>query len=375
MFYDWLTVHQDHDTRLPIISDRHFIVIDNPTGEEVGTKQPTVDHKGSFSTLVKIRISGNRITVSGNPSRFGRTENLFGLTSLDQCITIFNRILETYQLPPFTKCTRVWHGVGEDGSRVHTLSDGAIITELHLTSNKAVGQGNEDAYLRGLSSLPYRHSIPRLHTNGKTTDWLTKRGKGGRLIYPSAYHKAYELALHALPKLKRTHGETSPEYKYLKSIIDYCDSHGVVRFEQKLKNEFLRRNGYSFYGLFDESTLRPIHDEFLAIDQKLQVEAMNLETISQRLLSEGIVTSTRAANTTTLYAIHWMHGQQFDFNKRATQTHRARLRKIGIDISLTCDLSKFSLVNVKSSRTVIAQPLAMPNWYQMPAVNHLKIAA
>lgn len=374
MFYDWLSVYQDHPDRLPTISDREFLAICTTTGEELGTKQPTVKHKGSFSTSVLIRISGNRVTVTGNPSRYNRLENLFGLTTLDQCIEVYNRILRDYGLPPFTKCKRVWQGVGEDGKRVHTFSDGAIITELHITSNKAVGRDNPDPYLAGLSTLPYRNSIPRLHANGKTADWLTKRGKGGRLIYPSAYNKAYELALHALPKIKKSHGETSSEYRYLKKIIDYCDSHGVVRFEQKLKNEFLRRNGFCFYGLFKESRLRPIHEEFLALDQKLQVEAMNLETITQRLISEGIVDSTRAANVTSLYAIQWMHGHKFDFSKSQVQTHRARLRKIGIDIALTCDLSKFSLVNVKSSRTVIAEPLAMPNWYKKPAVNHLKAA-
>lgn len=198
MFIDWLTVHQDFDFRLPLIGDRALIVLDTETGEELQVKCPTISHEGSYSTNIQIRISGNRLSVSGNPSRIDRLENLFGFTSIDQCIAVYNRILKTYDLPLLTKCTRVFHRTtsGKDSltesamtllglhdKRSVACSDGAVITEIHMTTNRAVGQSCEDEYLKGISMLPYRNSIPRLHTNGKTVDWLTKTGKGGRLIY------------------------------------------------------------------------------------------------------------------------------------------------------------------------------------------------
>lgn len=55
------------------------------------------------------------------------------------------------------------------------VADGALIKELHITSNKSVGKGNEDDYISGLSTQPYRNSVPRLHSNGKSVDWLSKR--------------------------------------------------------------------------------------------------------------------------------------------------------------------------------------------------------
>lgn len=374
MFFDWATVYQDFSFRLPLVGDREFIVRDVHTGEDLHSKCPTVEHLGSFSTTLHIRISGNRLTVSGNPSRIDRIENLFGFTSLDQCIAVYNRILKSYGLPEFTKCTRVFYSQ-QKGDRAVRLADGAVFQEIHITTNRAVGQGSEDDYLRGLSMLPYRNSIPRLHTNAKTCDWLTKTGKGGRLIYPSVYNKAFELTLHALPKIKRKFGVDSDEYIYLMNIINWCNFHGVVRFEQKIKSEFLRRNNCNFYGMFDESCFRDLHNEFLNIDQKLQVETMNLETISARLIREGVCDSTRSANITTLFALEWMHGKQFDLSKRTVQTHRARLRKIGIDIALSCDLSKVSLVHVKHSHLVEVKTLPMPDWYKKPFVNHLQIAA
>jgi hypothetical protein len=197
MFFDWLTMYQDHLHDLPFIGDRANVVVDTTTGEYITTSQPTYKHKGSFCTSIQIRISGNRVTVSGNPSRIDRIDNLFGFTDLDQCVAVYNKILLSLGLPPFSKCTRTYQRQGEDGKRVETFSDGAIITELHITSNRAVGQGCTKDYIKALSTQRYHNSIPRLHTNGNTCDWLSAKGKAS-LIYPSVYNKAKELRLHEL---------------------------------------------------------------------------------------------------------------------------------------------------------------------------------
>lgn len=375
MFYDWLSIYQDFDSRLPIMGKRASINIDTTTGEQLAITQPSIQHEGSFSTSIQIRITGNRITISGNPSRINRIENLFGYSTLEQCVEVYNKILLDLGLPVFTKCTKVWIGQGKDGVKSITYCDGAVFTEVHLTTNRCVGEGAEDDYLRGLSTLPYRNSIPRLHTNAKTCDWLTKTGKGGSLIYPSVYNKAFELNLHALPKIKKHFDKDSLERRYLISVIDYCKLNGVVRFEQKIKSSFLRRESMNHYGLFDETRFKLIHEDFLNIDKKLQVESMNLESITTELLRKNVCKDVRAANTTTLYAINWMHGATFDFTKTQVCQHRTRLRKIGIDIKLACDISKFSLVKVRDSRLIEIKNLPMPDWYKKPQVNVLKLVA
>ncbi|HOY24783.1 MAG TPA: hypothetical protein PK002_16620 [Cellvibrio sp.] len=71
MFIDWLTIYQDFDYQLPLIGDRAFLVVDmtiDGAGDVIGTKCPAINHEGSFSTSLQIRISGNRLTVSGNPT-------------------------------------------------------------------------------------------------------------------------------------------------------------------------------------------------------------------------------------------------------------------------------------------------------------------
>ena len=399
MFFDWLAIEQDFGvTReagftLPFLSDIAYQRIHVDTGEGGSLNQPAFQHKGSFCDSVSIKIRGSVLRMSGNPSRWGRCENLFGLPSVDACVAVFNGICRDLGLPEFTKCTFVGHrqaleraDSSTDNDLVLSLRrefastaeshgivcDGAIIKELHITSNVSVGQGNEADYLSGLSTQRYRNSIPNLHTNGKTVDWKSVRGNVN-LIYPCVYDKANELELHTLPKIKSTFGEQSEQYQHICKIIQYCRSVGIVRFEQKLKSRYLQKEGLNFWGLSDFSKLNALHDEFIRLDEKLQVTAMDFETISERLVSSGVVDTTRAANTTAMYAIQWMHGHTFDFDKKAVQTHRARLRRIGIDIAQRCNISKFSPIFVRQCREVKPVVLAAPSWYQMPR-NYLRVA-
>lgn len=378
MFIDWLSLYQDFDFELPLVSDRHYLAIDTATGEPLGTKQDTLKHVGSFSTSINIRISGNRITVTGNPSRIGRLDNLFGYTTIDACVKAYNEILSQYGLPPFTKCTQIYHLQTKEKEKATRVSDGAIITELHITSNVSVGQGNQDSYIKALSTQPYRQMTPRLHTNGKTCDWLTKTGKASTLMYPSIYNKAHEIKLHTLPKLKKKYGIESNEYKYAQRVKQYCDENGVCRFELKLKSAFMRKHKLQYYGLNTKETmsfLRSKNTEFTKLDERLKVSAMDLQTITQKLIDEGVCTNTKAANATTLYAIQWMHGQRFDTSKSQVKTHRARLRKIGIDIATVCDLQKFSVVVLKASREINVAPLHAPSWYVKPSISQLRAVA
>jgi hypothetical protein len=309
--------------------------------------------------------------MTGNPSRWGRLDNLFGLTSVDACVSVYNQILTDLNLPLFTKCTRTMFTQTKENQKASLTSDGAIIRELHITSNRAVGQGNEDDYISGLSTQPYRNSVPRLHSNGKSVDWLSKQGNVN-LIYPTVYNKSHEIGLHSLTKIKNKFSEDSEQYRYILSVMNYCALQGIVRFEQKLKSRYLQKQSLMFWGLSDYSQLNQLHSEFLQLDKKLSVNAMDFETISEHLISCGVVDTVRAANTTAMYAIQWFHGHSFDFNKRQVQDHRARLRKIGIDIGQRCNVAKFSPVVVRETREIKVTDCVMPHWYVKPS--HLRVA-
>nr|DAQ69857.1 MAG TPA: replication protein [Inoviridae sp.] len=375
MFIDWLTISQEHQHDLPIVCDVLTLTIDANTNEVLSTRQPRFKHEASFSTSVTIHVQGRKVRVEGNPSRVGRLDNLFGFTSIEQCVSVYNSLLRDYGLPGFSRCTRLDIRQGESGAKSgDRIADGAKIERIDLTTNVSLGKGNVVAYLRGVSSQRIGHSIGFLYPNGRTVAWTPKgNGKGGRLQYRKAYDKSFEMDQNSLPKIKRFFGENSHEYKYVERVRNYCAQEGVVRMEQELKSEYLQREALCYWGLFDERRLAELHSEFLKIDEKLKVTAMDIVSISEQLLAENIVDTTRAANTTAMYAIQWMHGQRFDFSKKQVQTHAARLNRIGINIRNACDTSRFAPVFVRQCREVTKIVLTMPTWYQRP--NHLQQVA
>lgn len=375
MFIDWLTISQEHDHDLPVVCDVFTLTIDANTNEVLSTHQPRFKHEASHSTSVTIHVQGRKVRVEGNPSRIGRLDNLFGFTTIEQCVSVYNGLLAEYGLPAFTRCTVVNLRQGESGAKAGDwIADGAKIERIDLTTNVAMGEGNALAYLRGVSSQRIGHSIGFLYPNGRTVAWTPKgNGKGGRLQYRKAYDKAFEMDQNILPKIKRLYGDQSPEFAYVSRVRNYCAEQGVVRMEQELKSEFLQRECLSYWGLINERRFAELHDEFLKIDERLKVTAMDIVSISGQLVAEGICPNLRSARTTAGYALEWMTGAQLDFKKRQVNEHAAKLNGIGINIRNACDTSRFAPVFVRQCREINKQPLAMPTWYQRP--NHLQQVA
>lgn len=375
MFIDWLTISQEHDHDLPVVCDVFTLTIDANTNEVLSTHQPRFRHEASHSTSVTIHVQGRKVRVEGNPSRIGRLDNLFGFTTIEQCVSVYNALLAEYGLPAFTRCTVVNLRQGESGSKAGDwIADGAKIERIDLTTNVAMGEGNVLAYLRGVSSQRIGHSIGFLYPNGRTVAWTPKgNGKGGRLQYRKAYDKAFEMDQNILPKIKRLYGDQSPEFAYVSCVRNYCVEQGVVRMEQELKSEFLQRECLSYWGLINERRFAELHDEFLKIDERLKVTAMDIVSISGQLVAEGICPNLRSARTTASYALEWMTGAQLDFKKRQVNEHAAKLNGIGINIRNACDTSRFAPVFVRQCREINKQPLVMPTWYQRP--NHLQQVA
>jgi hypothetical protein len=375
MFIDWLTISQEHDHDLPVVCDTFSVTFDALTDEVISVNQPRFKHESSHSTKIDIHVRGRSVRVDGNPSRVGRLDNLFGYSTIEQCVAVYNGILAQYGLPPFTRCTRIEHRQDVDGSKVSTVADGAIIQRLDLTTNVAVGSGNEQAYLRGVSSQRIGHSIGFLYPNGMTVVWTPSGGeKGGRLQYRKAYSKSFEMQDKLLPRIKRLYGEASKEFEYVHKLHGYCLEQGIVRMEQELKSEYLKREGMAYWGLFEEHRLNLMHDEFLSVDKRLKVDAMDMMTIADKLIEEGIVKSRQAANATASVAYLWMQGSAPSIKKTQFETHAARLNRIGINIRNACDTSRFAPVFVRECREVtVSKVVSMPAWYVRP--NHLQLVA
>ena len=373
MFYDWIKAYQDYPYDLPKVGDVICRRFDVETEALLSTSVPAFFAEGSYCTTFRIHVCGRRITVDGNASRLNRLDNVFGIETLDGCMRVINSVLVELGLPEMTKCKKLQQL--QDGSY---LADGAVFQRLDLTSNFYVGQGNERAFLRGISSQRFRNSIAYLYPDGNTCVWTPKGGeKAGSLVYPGNYNKAAELDAHLLPKVKRTFGEDSDEFRYVRELRDWCASVGMVRSELKCRSEYLKREGLRFWGLFDEQKLREIHRGFLMVGEKCEINNFDLLTVADELLAKGICEHRKAAMTTAGYAHIWQSGQQFDFETSAVKKHRARLRQIGIDIKLPFDSTRHGVVfirNVREIERVFTMPT--PAFYR-PAVvpRHLQLVA
>jgi len=373
MFFDWIKAYQDYPFDLPRMGDVILHRIDAHTDELLNVSAPAFLAEGSYCTTFRIHVSGRRIMIDGNPSRINRLDNVFGIPTLEGCFRVINSILLDLGLPAMTPCKTLQRLQGGEA-----LVDGAVLQRLDLTSNFYVGRGNERPYLRGISSQRFRNSIGYLYPDGNTTVWTPKGGeKAGRLVYPGNYAKAAELDAHLLPKVKRSFGEDSEEYSYVRRLRDWCASVGMVRSEIKLRGEYLKREGLAFWGLFDEAKLGEIHGEFLQVGDKMTLNAYDTVSITQELIDKGHCKSVQAAGRTAGYAYEWMHGATFDLNKTQVQKHRALLRKIGIDIKLPFDSTRCGVVFIRNVREVERTfQQDIPSFYRHAVVpGHLRLVA
>lgn len=373
VFYDWITAYQDYPFDLPQRSPWISRRFDAETDELLGQSAPAFHAEGSYCTVFRIHVCGRRLTIDGNPSRLNRLDNVYGIETLADCFKVINALLAELELPPMTPCKTIQRL--QDGS---ALADGVVFRRLDITSNFYVGKNNERAYLRGISSQRYRNSIGYLYPDGNTVVWTPKGGeKAGRLVYPGNYNKSAELEAHLLPKVKRTFGEDSDEYRYVCELRDWCAEVGMVRSEIKLKAEFLKRENLCYWGKFDEVELVKVHDDFLGVGEKMSLNAFDVVSITQELISKGICPNVQAAGRTASIAYEWMHGATFDFAKSAIKGHRARLRQIGIDIKNPYDQTRCGVVFIKNVREVERSfEVSVPSFYRRAVVpSHLRLVA
>ena len=157
-FIDKLNVYQVHDADLPLIGKTGVIDFDLLTGETADT--PKANGKlpimASYSTSLRVHCDGHRVYIEGNPSRFGRCENLFGFSSIDDCISVYNHVLRSLGLPPFS----FEFLQGKDGTKQRKMYTGAVITHIDITKNHQVGMGDEYAFLRAISTLSLMVNTP-----------------------------------------------------------------------------------------------------------------------------------------------------------------------------------------------------------------------
>jgi hypothetical protein len=376
-FIDKLSMHQEHpDGGLPRIGKHGILRYDITTRETISDTVNSSFHEGSYSSKLQIRCDGKSVSVSGNPSRFNRPDNLFGFTTLEDCVTVYNQVLISIGLPPFSKAIHYGYRQPNQGCEIGSYIDGPVIRSIDWTRNLAVGQGNEPAFLRALSTQTIGRGLqPHLFPNGYTVDWGSQKsryqGRGSTYRYDKAYIKAQDLITHQAQRLK---GASEEDIRYYKRLIEYCQDLGVVREEQSKKAPWLKKHGnLAYYGLCTEAAFLPHLNDIEAAIARMEVHQLSYETISEQLIESGVCRSTQSANATDAIYQKWLHGTPLNLKKSQYYTHKSRLLQIGIDISMPHDTSRMA-PQIKRGKLITVAPALAPSWYRPPSIRALRAA-
>lgn len=326
-FVDWLSLYQEHQGPLPLVSAG--VVWSTDSNGEVKwkcVKASTVE--GSYETSVQVRCDGNTVKFDGNVSRFGRRDNVFGY-DFEQCLVIVNEILAGLGLPPFTKGEKFYrHVKTQAGLLLKSAWSGAHLSRIDLTSNFETGSlSNARAYLEWLSSQQGTARIKvGTHGDGETVDW----GRGSRRLYAKAYLKSDELRKHG--------GELE--------LIDHCEVVGLVRFELTVKATQLHSMGCNYIGSLDMDQLEMLFDEHKAVLTRAEHTHDDMQELPNAL--------RRTARD-------WLAGDDLErrMSDRTFRRHRKELLPFGIDIAVRRNVVEFK----PRVRTIEVRPARVPSWY------------
>ena len=332
IFIDWLTISQLHTEAEPFPIYTGGINVDyDPEGNARFERIRPSKFSGSHETRINIKSDGRHVSLSGNPGRFCRKDNLFNAGwagTFEKC----NRILQSRGLPAFHP-GKISNAVGQGNI------PGARVSRIDITANFATGSESQARHLiRWLAS----RSISRMK-KGRAGDESVWWSNTRHML--KAYIKHLEMSKHGTP-------DTDPVYQY-------CKEQGVVRVEIELKRRLLND--------LDMVDIKNISDEKLVKVFHEQTEIFNaVDRTDEPDILDAIPPKSR------VHAAAWMAGKDLRqlMSIRTFYRHQKILREYGIDIGEPRNIETFPV----KVRIVEMKPLSMPDWYSLAdEVQHLKV--
>lgn len=374
IFCDWLNISQRHGGDLPIVGDgvrmkgesfdefdvdgEKYICL--KPGEKFGYSVPSMQHRGSHDTSIRLRSDGCTVSLSGNPGRFGRPDNVFNY-GIDETIGKASDLVQSFGLPRFSAGRRFMKStLSERDMKLGLLTEwtGAVIRELHATGNFATGnEAMAKEYMIYASGL--RAARISKGVFGDETIIFGRLSKPGKPIHKAIviYRKAEEMLAHAKGDEAKKAVKKMPEYEYARDL-------GLVRIECKWGAHFLRDNALRFMGEATMAKIISIYTRETAFLNEASPER------AVRLVSD-MPTKYRLA------ALAWMRGDDLrQLMSRATYFRVVKgLRDYGLDVAerragaaaesqaekdLQAMLDRLPQFNLR--------PLAVPEWYGLPEI-------
>lgn len=326
MFVDMLHIKADNsDMRWPLVNDGYVIAFDRYENEAF-TRDRKLPIVGSYNTKAFLLITEDSLELHFNPSRYQRSENLFGVTYED-AIKIANSILEELDLKPLQQFN---------------------VTRADLTLNLEAGK-NLKEYLINLK----RQKLSRMKTVGKWDSVLYRNTRKSITVYD----KGAEIQAHALRDAKKwasTMGQNHvyAELRHVEKVKKYCDEKGIARLEIRLGRHYLRdaeiRDG-------NQITTQKLKDVFMKETAEIISEVEEFEMDKMKLPRQYMAT----------YLL-WKDGRNpKDYvSKNTYYLHRKYiLENVGIDIAIHPSLDAEYQRKRQKFRIVEAE---IPDGYVVP---------
>ncbi len=331
-FVDWLTISQEHPAAsLPQV-DAGCVMATDDQGELQWKTVRAVQHSGSFETSVNVKCDGVRVTLSGNLSRFGRPDNVWGF-DFWECLRRANELLQHYGLPPFTAGKRIEYAT-KGGKDVRYGWTGARVSRIDLTANYEAGSmDGAHAVMQYLGTQHAGRQEGRVLGQGETVAW-----GGGKRSYWKAYVKSLELVRHECVDER---------------VVAHCEHVGLVRFEGTVRSNALTDLGAAYLGDYERgfamSQLVRLFEEKSSVLSRAEKSTDDLDELPRHLRATardylaGMDTS-RSLSRATFFR------------------HRRELLPFGIDISVR-NVRPFQ----PRVRVVELKRAEQPAWYQLAA--------
>lgn len=343
---DWLSVYQVHE-KAPLLGETLLLFCDLETGEIRSQAVRGVQHRGSFDSSLQIRCDGRRVEVSGNPSRWGRRDNVFGLSSMAACIELYNSVLRQLGLPEFSEDERPYVAPFQFQRSDSVLAAGAVVTRVDLCRNWSAGSaGSARSVLAALSSLVRQGKCAWLSPDGNTAAW----GVGSRYAYVKYYLKGPEL---------RKHAKSGDEY--LQQLTAWATDSGLVRQELSAKAMMLKRKGLDRPGAWTLAKINELLDEYTP-HRSAGASCSSFDELYETLRALDVPASRARAAQTALHA--YLNGYKFvpgqNISKSAFYRLRADVKVAGVDIASPLNVSTLPI----RVRELELSPAAAPEWYR-----------
>lgn len=368
-FIDFLEVRQKVKDFQGTIGKARNWREDLVTGELTSGRIHPFTYEGSDTTSLQISADHEYIVISGNPSRYNRVDNLYGYTTIDDCMKVYNRILEKLGLPIFTKSTK-FHYLQlnkKDKSTNIRQGDGAEIRRIDWTKNFEVGKDNEKTLLAAVSTQTIKAKWPYLFSNGDTVTYSHMNnagGKGSSQIYHKVYRKGADFERFRSNKNK--YGKLSEHsQKYFDKLHEHVNETGIIREEKEFKSEWLAKYKLNWYGITKEAEFIPHLGELEDIMKRLTVSENDYKTIKKQLLNSGACKNMKAARSTAHYFNEWTAGEMGE-KTSAWYVAKKRLKILGYDISIPLDITRKLPQSAFHGVNLTLRDAVPPEWYRFP---------